>query len=61
MCNWLGLFNSIANLMPDCLADIARYLRTNIDRILYTDGTTKISSRYVWVCEVIEKVLEIKL
>ncbi|KAI8583071.1 hypothetical protein K450DRAFT_224078 [Umbelopsis ramanniana AG] len=47
MCNWLGLFNSIANLMPNCLTDIARHLRTNIDRILYTDDTTKISSSVI--------------
>ncbi|KAG2188477.1 hypothetical protein INT44_001230 [Umbelopsis vinacea] len=47
MCNWLGLFNSIANLMPNCLTDIARHLRTNIDRILYKEDTTKISSSVI--------------
>ncbi|KAH8556583.1 Rap1-interacting factor 1 N terminal-domain-containing protein [Umbelopsis sp. PMI_123] len=47
ICNWLGLFNSIANLIPNCMADIARYLRTNIDRILYSDDSTNISSSVI--------------
>jgi hypothetical protein len=59
ICNWLGLFNSIANLIPNCMADIARYLRTNIDRILYSDDITNISSRYVYFYDYDEDCLKL--
>jgi hypothetical protein len=44
--HWLGLFNAIANLIPDCIFDIARYMGPNIMRTLSAEEDQK-TSRYV--------------